>query len=756
MTTLLSALEDALRRAGEYHRGEVAPPACVLWPDPEGEWREAVARLRGPLPLLELGAYDPAQERGPAIWLRTVLDTGSWATPPVIYLPGVRRDDLRGESAPPQLQPLVELQYRGAVFAHPNGKAWTVASFLGNATHGLGLEVAPGARSVLAAHLSLLLTTPLDTLRARVPLTARNVQALAFPDLAGDVLGWLNTPGAEVPEALNSAVVGEYGLSLAEGRLGVAAHLAGRQGSWSAVWARFAGAPGRFPGVVSALEGAGPPASAGWTLEAAEVWPGANDAAERALEGELRALVGRPAPEVAAGIRALEQAHGARRGFVWAELGRSPLAGALAPLARVIEHAARPLTGQSAAELAAAYAGGGYGTDLAVLDALAAVDRDDHLALVGQVLRGPYLSWLERGGAAFLGAVQTEVGAGGRTSLLQPRSGGWTAAPGLAVVFVDGLRFDVATRLQERLPGATLDWQFAALPTLTPTAKPAVAPQGGELDPLNPEHLTLGYLGRAVSAQVLRQLLATRGFLPLAPDETGDPAGAAWTEAGDLDRLGHARGERLAHHLDGELARIRERVTALLQAGYREVRVVTDHGWLLLPGGLPKLDLPASLTLFRKGRCAVLKQGNASGYPTLPWTWDAAVEVTLAPGVHAFEAGEVYAHGGLSLQESVIPVLTVRGSAAVAPTVEFLEWRWRGNRLRVEVAGGAGLTLDLRRRATDPASSILTGPKPVGDGGLASLLVEGDDLDGLEVTLVVLDVGGTVVRQQAVTVGENA
>ncbi|WP_104992436.1 BREX-1 system phosphatase PglZ type B [Deinococcus sp. NW-56] len=755
MTTLLSALENALRHAGEYHRGEVAPPACLLWPDPEGEWQEAAAALRGRRPLLELGTYDPDRQCGPAIWLRTVLDTEDWTTPPVIYLPGVRRDDLRSESAPPHLQPLVELQYRGAVFSHPNGKAWTVASFLGNTTHGLGLEVAPGARSALAAHLSLLLTTPLDTLRARVPLTARNVQSLAFPDLAGDVLEWLNTPGAEVPDALNSAVLGEYDLSLAEGRLSVAAHLAGRQGSWSAVWTRFAAAPGRFPGVVAALEGVGPPASAGWTLAAAEVWPGVNDAAERALEEGLRALVGRPGPEVAVGVQALEDAHGARRGFVWTELGRSPLAGALAPLTQLVEHAARPLTGQSAAELAAAYAEGGYGTDLAVLDTLAAVDRDDHLTLVGQVLRGPYLGWLERVNAAFMAAVQAEVGTGNRT-LLQPRSGGWTAAPGLAVVFVDGLRYDVAARLQERLSGATLDWQFAALPTVTPTAKPAVAPHGGGIDPLNPERLTLGYLARAVSAQVLRQLLETRGFLPLAPDTTGNPAGAAWTEAGDLDRLGHARGERLAHHLDGELTRIARRVQALLAAGYREVRVVTDHGWLLLPGELPKLDLPASLTLFRKGRCAVLKEGNASGYPTLPWTWDASVEVTLAPGVHAFEAGEVYAHGGLSLQESVVPVLTVKGSAAPSPAVEILEWRWRGNRLRVEVAGGTGLTLDLRRRATDPASSILTGPKPVGDGGLASLLVEGDELDGLEVTLVVLDAGGAVLRQQAVTVGENA
>ncbi len=39
-----------------------------------------------------------------------------------------------------------------------------------------------------------------------------------------------------------------------------------------------------------------------------------------------------------------------------------------------------------------------------------------------------------------------------------------------------------------------------------------------------------------------------------------------------------------------------ERIEALLGAGWREVRVVTDHGWLWLPGGLPKVDLPKYLT----------------------------------------------------------------------------------------------------------------------------------------------------------------
>ena len=56
----------------------------------------------------------------------------------------------------------------------------------------------------------------------------------------------------------------------------------------------------------------------------------------------------------------------------------------------------------------------------------------------------------------------------------------------------------------------------------------------------------------------------------------------------------------------------------LLLAGWRKVRVVTDHGWLLMPGGLPKTDLPAFLTESRWTRCATLKSTAATHLPTVP------------------------------------------------------------------------------------------------------------------------------------------
>ena len=87
----------------------------------------------------------------------------------------------------------------------------------------------------------------------------------------------------------------------------------------------------------------------------------------------------------------------------------------------------------------------------------------------------------------------------------------------------------------------------------------------------------------------------------------GDPGGKAWTQHGDLDRYGHNFGCSLAHHVEGELSALANRVLALLHRGWERVTIVTDHGWLLLPGGLPKAELPEHLTVVRKGRCARFK-----------------------------------------------------------------------------------------------------------------------------------------------------
>lgn len=87
-----------------------------------------------------------------------------------------------------------------------------------------------------------------------------------------------------------------------------------------------------------------------------------------------------------------------------------------------------------------------------------------------------------------------------------------------------------------------------------------------------------------------------------------------------------------------------------LAAQGRRVRIVTDHGWLLMPGGLEQAALDAGLVepSGKRSRIAALKPGAPTSYTRLPWTWDPAVSLAVATGARAFLAGQEYAHGGVS------------------------------------------------------------------------------------------------------------
>jgi hypothetical protein len=179
---------------------------------------------------------------------------------------------------------------------------------------------------------------------------------------------------------------------------------------------------------------------------------------------------------------------------------------------------------------------------------------------------------------------------------------------------------------------------------------------------------------------------------------------------------------------------------------------VTDHGWLLLPGGLPKADLPEHLTEVRKGRCARLKPDAVTGEMVIAWRWDPAVRVAVARGIACYEAGREYEHGGISPQETVLPVLDVFSTAPDA-VVEIGSVSWRGMRASVSVTGApAGAVVDLRTRAADPGSSLAVAPKAI-EGGHASPIVEDEDREGQAMHVVVLDVAGTILAQLVTTVG---
>ena len=763
--TVAQHLVRALRTTAQsFAAGDQTPPCAVLWTDPERLWEGVLPALQGLLPeLFLLGGYAPEKRTGPALWLRCIearlVDGAPPAgVTPILYLPGISRDQLRAaEDCPQELAALVELQYRGTLWLHVNGKEWTPYAFLVSKHGGLELEVAKDQASLdaLAGALPALMTQTISQLQGR-RLDAEFFNALVAPDATGLLLRWLSEPevfrqrlSAAEWQAFRQQCQAEAGLDpVKDGPLKAAGLLAARVNHWGKVWQRFAEAPANYPGVVEWLRRAAPKTPD--MFAAAEVWPSINESEERRLRQALEALVDRPQDEVIRQVAILERQHGERRAHPWQRLGLSPLATALAPLAELARLCQGAPGAPTPEAYAAAYAEGGWRVDAAALATLAACGSpEQHGAVLGAV-RALYLPWLE----ATARHLQQLIHAQGQS--VSRRAPPIAAAPGRLVLFADGLRMDVAQQLAGKLAAAgiasTQDWEWSAIPSVTATAKPAASPiadavRGGEASD--------GFATRLVSTgQPLTQerfvtALQGRGWQVLGPDETGDPTGAAWTEAGALDKRGHAEGWKLARSVEAEVRDLASRIGALLQAGWAEVVVVTDHGWVLMPHGLPKIELKAFLTETRWTRCAALKADAQTDTLAFQWSWNPAVMMASPPGAGSFRAGTEYSHGGVSLQEMVTPVLRVTVARPTGTSARLLAAKWTGAKCRVSVGcAGAGVRVDVRTSQSDANTSLLADQQarePTADGKVTVFLEDDADI-GKQADIVLLDATGRVIH----------
>lgn len=777
ITSLLDAIEVSLAHAGRYNAGDTAKPAAILWTDADAQWQPLIPLLQARIPhLLVLGDYAPADRRGPAVWLKCVIAgvipecRFPESVVPVIYMPDVSRQTLRsGEECPDALKPLAELHYRGAVWTQKNGKDWTVEAFLVS-DEGIGLDVSKDAatRAAMLGSLVALAEAPLSLLRGK-RLEAEDFDRLVIDDQPRDLLTWLGDPDgtrrrwdAAKWSAFCSRCRADYGFDpVKDGetaggeRLGMCKQ--DRSPTWEAVWARFNDAPAVFPGVVDLLKRSKPSG----LVFVKETWPDENDEAENRLRNELLAFDGLSHAEARRKIDALEKEHGTRRTWVWSRLGRSSLANSLSYLVLLGQKTATKLGGDTADEMGRLYAEGAFVADEAAMRAIAAVKSASDLRAVQIAVRSLYLPWLEAAAEHFQKLVaKSPLPSKGKQEEI-------AAAAGHCLLFADGLRFDIgqrlASKLEERGLRVTRRQRWAALPTVTATAKPAASPvvsdiAGGELpESFAPE---VAATKQSLTTDRFRKLLMEAGYEVLAGHDTGTPGrpnARAWAEAGQIDKLGHDLQGKLASHLDSEVDSLVERIMGLIDAGWRSIRVITDHGWLLLPGGegLPKADLPSYLTASKWARCAAIKGASKVSVPTAEWHWNTSRSFATAPGIHCFGAGNEYAHGGLSIQECLIPDLLIEpAGAGSAGAASIGDVQWLGMRCRVAVApADTSLTIDIRTKPNDPSSSIAASTKGLDVEGKAGLIVADDGLSGTAAVLVVLDSAGRVIGRKPTTVG---
>jgi len=771
--TFLDFLIQSIGNSAAFNQNTEGRPVVVLWTDKDQEWEGVLPHLRVALPhLLTYGPYDPAKRQGPAIWLKCVLAgtiPGLVLPPtevPILYLPGVSRADLRAiEETTKELQPLAELQFRGTFWSQVNGKDWTLRAYLTSPSGGLQLEMAGDQKTLDACRSALpeLADTVVEKLRGR-RLEAPDFHSLLSQDPVKDLLVWMDSPAAteaQWGEARLHAFVqlcrGQFQFDPnKDGALTAAERLADGADAWGGVWNRFCESPKRYGKIPDLIR----QATANKTVDMfydQSTWPQRNEAEEARLRTDLMGLADLARKDAVARIQELEKDHAARRDWVWAALGQSPLAMALESLTRLAGCQAQVLPTKSPEILAEAYASSGWQADDAALQALSSPTSLADEKAVQAAVKALYRDWLDEGAGA-LQALVAKTGYPGEKAIPMQTSG---LGAGDCAVFADGLRMDLGYRLRDALlaEGLKVDltWTWVAFPSVTATSKPAVSPiselltgtsDGKDFEPCLAEGkkpLTTDRFGKEVEA---------RGFQCLKGDLLGTPTQSGWSEFGDIDHYGHEHGWRLARHAQEQVLALKQRIQALLAHGWTRVKVVTDHGWLLLPGGLPKRDLPASLTETRWARCAMLKQGSQTEMPRVPWYWNPGLEVASAPGAGVFRAGTEYAHGGLSPQECIVPVLTVTSAMAAASAGKIVSLDWKGLRCRIKVEGApVGCHLDLREKVADAGSSMADKVVPMKEDGSASLLAREDSYAGRAAFVVLIGPDDQVSGKAQTVVG---
>lgn len=769
---IIDLLTDEVRASAAYNSNVQVAPSVILWTDKQRQWESALPLLQAAMPeLVVLGEYNPEQKIGPAIWIKCVVENTlpeiemPQGRTPIIYLPGVERRDLRAiATCPEELMPLAELQYRGNWWIYNNsGRDWTVRAFLVAENGGVSLDVAEDDRTQQA--MLRVLTETLESKRedlANRRLEASDFNKLVSNDPVRDLLSWMNdskTCRERWDESRWQALVGicetEYHFNPElDGELTAAELLCQRQGIWETVWQRYLESCHHHPHIPQLLLKVKADLAADGVS-----YPIVNEQEEASLEQALIKLQTLGSGEVRKQLLELEQQHAQRRGWVWYELDMAPLAGVLHYLSGIAELTQHAFSGNQPEEMAALYRERYWRADDFFLKALAYPLASKQQSLVQKLLSLIYTPWLDEVTRNFQELVGRKGYPG--TEQLNEATAEYKVT-GEVVFFVDGLRYDLAQCLYQRLrcigePSFSTNW--AALPSVTATAKAAVTPvhdrlTGRETD----RHFepSLKDADSKFSAYYLRKFLEEKGWQYLEEGNSGDPSTNAWVQSGDIDKEGHVRGLKLAARVDALLAEVVERVEELLAAGWRKIRIVTDHGWVLTPEPMTKVDLPKHLTETRWGRCALIKDAVATGYQQVNWYWNSQVSIAMAPGLSCFKAGQHYDHGGLSLQECLTPIIELRNTpsetVSSAVTVSLSEVRWLGLVCRVQVQTDAEGVLAVLRTHSNDSDSEISKRKPL-KNGKCTLMVD-DKYEDTSAVLVLLDEQGRVLAQQATLVGD--
>ncbi len=294
----------------------------------------------------------------------------------------------------------------------------------------------------------------------------------------------------------------------------------------------------------------------------------------------------------------------------------------------------------------------------------------------------------------------------------------------LAIIAVDAMRYEIGVELADRLGRSgevKLRGAIGALPSITPIGMAAILPGAAAGFSIAEKN---GKLGAVIGDTFLPDLSARQkylqsqvpGIVDLTLDDVLNWKSATKTKIADaqvvfvrsteIDAAGENTESRYARRImEGTVGDVVRCLSKLASVGIENAVITADHGHLYFaseredamrissPGG-DQVDLHRRCWIGRGGSTppgTVRIPGAKLGYVT-------DLDVVVPTSVSVFKAGGdlAYHHGGASLQELVIPVITVRmkptagGSEKKAVDVKYGAEAVTNRIFSIEIALGSG------------------------------------------------------------------
>lgn len=269
-----------------------------------------------------------------------------------------------------------------------------------------------------------------------------------------------------------------------------------------------------------------------------------------------------------------------------------------------------------------------------------------------------------------------------------------SAGEEVALIFVDGLRLDLARELAHQLREelrsepqsdtrrrATSAWVVrehvwrATVPSETETGMGALLP--GSVTAFNVDliggQLRARRSGRNLSTTYRKELLEREGWLVTHDWDRGWEAPRVALFESDIDEGGEAGIEEIEAHLARRVQVLAQKIGSKIQQGdLKKAYVVTDHGFVLLPPDTTMESLSAPEEAEAVSRRHVAPAGDSDGpgvrldseIPGLDYL-KTSVRALINPRQRFSKQGlsdRRYFHGGLTPQESILLVLEIERS----------------------------------------------------------------------------------------------